>query len=339
LVAALLKRRALFFNKDRSRAWISAGSEHRATSASRGRGLHECGEPDTGRREAGGIRGLDWSREEVEATVADYIVMLTAEIRGESYSKTEHRRSLKRLLRERTDAAIERKHGNISAVLIELGFPYISGYKPYGNYQGLLREVVASRLSADHGLTQLVEADVEEPVSPPSVADILAAWVSPPSRPRTRNKVRERPTTPYGGRELPAINYLEREAKNRALGDAGELFVMAFEQARLVRSGCEALADRVEHVARTRGPAAGFDVLSFEPSGQERLVEVKTTRYGAETPFFLTRNELQVSEARAAQYHLYRVFDFRMEPRLFGLPGPVSISCTLDPCQYIASVA
>jgi hypothetical protein len=89
---------------------------------------------------------LDWSREEVEAIVADYIAMLIAELRSEAYNKTEHRRNLKRLLQERTDAAIERKHGNISAILIQLGFPYISGYKPYGNYQGLLREVVAGRL-------------------------------------------------------------------------------------------------------------------------------------------------------------------------------------------------
>jgi hypothetical protein len=135
------------------------------------------------------------------------------------------------------------------------------------------------------------------------------------------------------------VNYLERETKNRALGDAGELFVMAFEQARLVRSGHEDLAGRVEHIARTRGPAAGFDVLSFESSGEERFVEVKTTRYGAETPFFLSRNELQVSEAHAAQYQLYRVFEFRSAPRIFGLPGPVSTSCRIDPYQYVASVA
>lgn len=279
-----------------------------------------------------------WSREEVEATVADYLVMLSAEIRGETYSKTEHRRRLKHLLRGRTDAAIERKHGNISAVLIELGFPYISGYKPYLNYQALLRDVIASRLN-EGDLTQLVAADVEKPASPPSTPNILASWVSPPSRPRARSAVRERGPARWGVGTFSTVNYLEREAKNRALGEAGELFVIAFEQARLVRTGCESLASRIEHVAHTRGPSAGFDVLSFEPSGEERLVEVKTTRYGAETPFFLSRNELEVSEASAAQYHLYRVFDFRGAPRLFGLAGAVSESCRLDPIQYAAFVA
>jgi hypothetical protein len=89
----------------------------------------------------------------------------------------------------------------------------------------------------------------------------------------------------------------------------------------------------------TRGPAEGFDVLSFEATGEERLIEVKTTRYGAETPFYLSRNELGVSEGRADQYHLYRVFRFAQSPRLFQLSGALSKSCRLDPSQYLATVS
>ena len=36
---------------------------------------------------------LDWSREEVEATVADYLHMWLLEQAGQSYSKAEHRRA------------------------------------------------------------------------------------------------------------------------------------------------------------------------------------------------------------------------------------------------------
>jgi hypothetical protein len=32
---------------------------------------------------------MDWSREEVEAIVADYLHMLTLELAGQSYSKTD----------------------------------------------------------------------------------------------------------------------------------------------------------------------------------------------------------------------------------------------------------
>ncbi|MGH7967823.1 MAG: DUF3883 domain-containing protein, partial [Limisphaerales bacterium] len=93
-----------------------------------------------------------WSIEEVEAAVADYFAMLAKELRGAAYSKAEHNRQLQKLLSGRGRGSVERKHQNTSAVLIELGFPYIEGYKPLGNYQELLRKVVRERLSLDKGL-------------------------------------------------------------------------------------------------------------------------------------------------------------------------------------------
>ena len=81
---------------------------------------------------------MDWSREEVEAIVADYLQMLTLELAGQSYGKTEHRKNLQSKLNDRSDGSIEFKHGNISAAMIDLGFPYIRGYKPRVNYQALL---------------------------------------------------------------------------------------------------------------------------------------------------------------------------------------------------------
>jgi len=112
----------------------------------------------------------DWSREEVEATVADYFAMLEAELAGTPFDKTEHRRQLLPMLDARSEGSIEFKHQNISAVLIALGFPYISGYKPRSNYQRLLYEVVSARLASNQGLVALVEADVDRPVAVPKTA-------------------------------------------------------------------------------------------------------------------------------------------------------------------------
>jgi hypothetical protein len=64
-----------------------------------------------------------WSREEVEAAVADYFVMLGKELRAEPYNKAEHNRQLQNLLSGRTQGSVERKHQNTSAVLIDLGYP------------------------------------------------------------------------------------------------------------------------------------------------------------------------------------------------------------------------
>ncbi len=276
-----------------------------------------------------------WTTEEVEAIVADYFAMLAAEVTGKPYSKADHRRRLLSLLRRRSEQSIEFKHANISAVLIELGFPYIPGYKPRSNYQHLLREIVSERLISNSELLRLAAADIERPIEVPEVGDILQALTIPPSPVVRGHRAAERKSA-----YLPTpFNYLEREARNRALGTAGEEFVVNFERARLIKLGCESLASKIEHVARTRGDSEGFDILSYEKSGVERLIEVKTTKYGPYTPFFVSRNEVQVSKSRAKQYHLYRIFAFRSDPQLFALRGALSSTCDLDPTAYIATVA
>jgi len=142
----------------------------------------------------------DWSREEVEATISDYFDMLAMELRGESFNKAEHNRHLQRLLIRRSAGAIEKKHQNISAVLIELG----------------------------------------------------------------------------------------------------------------------------------------YDILSFELDGRERLIEVKTTCFGSLTPFFASRNEVGVSESRNEHYQLYRLFNFARQPKMFMLGGSLRETCRLEPIQFSA---
>jgi hypothetical protein len=53
------------------------------------------------------------------------------------------------------------------------------------------------------------------------------------------------------------------------------------------------------------------------------LIEVKTTKYGLETPFFVSRNEVATSERHANEYQVYRLFEFRAAPRLYTLPGSI----------------
>lgn len=275
-----------------------------------------------------------WSREEVEAAVADYFAMLGKELGGEAYNKAEHNRQLQNLLWRRSRGSVERKHQNISAVLIDLGYPYIDGYKPLANYQELLAHVVQERLSASAGLEEVVAASVAAQVDElPAVGDILEIVVPPPVRDPEPSRLYDRPTTRGPRRHH---NYLETEARNRSLGRAGEELVLRFEHERLWRAGKHSLADRIEHVARTQGDGLGYDIQSFEEDGKERLIEVKTTRFGALTPFFATRNEVEVSEERGSDYQLYRLFSFRTQPRLFTLAGSLRASCQLEPFSYSA---
>ncbi len=133
-------------------------------------------------------------------------------------------------------------------------------------------------------------------------------------------------------------NYLERESRNRELGRAGEEIVVRFEHERLWRAGKKALAERIEHVSVSQGDGLGYDVLSFDETGQERLIEVKTTRFGSMTPFFVSANEVTVSDQRADVYYLYRLYDFRDDPRLFVLDGALATNCDLKATQFRASI-
>lgn len=89
----------------------------------------------------------------------------------------------------------------------------------------------------------------------------------------------------------------------------------------------------------TGGDREGCDVRSHEIDGVDRLIEVKTTAYGQETPFYLSRNHLEVSREKACCYHLYRVFWFRADSRLLTVRGALDRVCLLDPVGFMGWVA
>lgn len=277
-----------------------------------------------------------WSENEVELIVADYLDMLAAEMTGRPYSKTEHRRRLIGRLRDRSEGSIERKHQNISAVLLDMGVPYIDGYKPLRNYQRqLLPDKVLELLVSDESLLDTLERNALAEPQVPSVRDILAIMERPPAQPGrpAHDHVYERPEA----RPRAAFDYLRQEAANARLGLAGELLVINFEKARLIHAGRENLAEKIEHIAQTEGAVAGYDVRSYETTGHDRFIEAKTTRHGRETPFYVTRNELAVSRENHERYWLYRVYRYGDSPKLYSLSGALDRTFILRPHDYVAT--
>ena len=273
-----------------------------------------------------------WSRLEVEAAVQDYLDMLSSELRGETYNKAAHNRALREKLDDRSHGAVERKHQNISAVLIGFGFPYIEGYKPLRNVQQILRNVVRERLPV---VADIVSADVEEPQPRLVLDDLLGIRVEPP-RPTDPEIHQRQLEFAVPGQPRRAIDYLRQETLNQSLGDAGEALVMDYERLRLERAGKDHLARNIEQVSKTVGDEAGYDIRSYESNGRDRFIEVKTTRYGQHTPFYISAGELRFSHARADFYHLYRLFGFRRLPRLFTLRGDIERHVRLQPVSYRA---
>jgi hypothetical protein len=130
---------------------------------------------------------------------------------------------------------------------------------------------------------------------------------------------------------------VERDRLNRSLGSAGEEFVVDLERRQLTEVGCTDLARKVRWVAAEDGDGTGYDVLSFDRAGAERLIEVKTTNGSARTPFFLSRNECDLATERPGDWRIYRVHLFAKGPRIFTITPPLEKSVRLTTETWRAS--
>jgi hypothetical protein len=268
--------------------------------------------------------GTPWRDDELDAIVADYFDMLTSDLAGRAYVKSRHSEALMARI-GRTHRSVEFKHQNISAVLDELGLPWIPGYKPKRNYQNAIFNAIDRYLSKHPDILELAPA----PRPGPPAADI---FVAPPVLAASDAAVPE-----VLRRLVGKFDPVERDHRNRALGKAGEQFVIDIEKWRLARADRADLARKVRWVAAEEGDGAGYDVLSFDLSGREQLLEVKTTNGAARTPFFLTRNECGLAVERPAHWRIYRVHLFAKDPRIFTIAPPLEKSLHLRPETWRAS--
>lgn len=259
--------------------------------------------------------GRPWDDAELDAIVGDYFAMLGAELAGRSYVKSHHSAALMAEI-GRTHRSVEFKHQNISAVMEELGLPWIQGYKPKRNYQNAIFDAIDRYLTRSNWL---VQPALDRPASPIAVAQAnVEVFVSAPPI----EEPIERP--PRLERLVRKFDPVERDFRNRSLGKAGEAFVLDVERTRLQRAMRTDLAENVRWISDLEGDGAGYDILSFDTDGRERLIEVKTTNGAAKTPFFLSRTEHEVSEQRADAWRLYRVHLFAQSPRIFTIDPPLA---------------
>ncbi len=91
-------------------------------------------------------------------------------------------------------------------MLRDIGFPYVRGYQPRGNYQSALRTEVERFLAHDPEMPQLLEVLLSLDV-PPTVGLVQ---VDPPVMDPAR----------LGGRRRPVVgvDYLQRQERNQDIG-------------------------------------------------------------------------------------------------------------------------
>jgi hypothetical protein len=122
----------------------------------------------------GSKEGPDWTADEVAVLVGSYFLMLAEERAGREYNKSEYRRSVIAAI-GRKPGSIERKLQNVSAVLDEIGIPWIQGYKPLAHYQKR-NDILVDAVDRELGRHQeMLRAGPVAPLRIPNEDDILIA--------------------------------------------------------------------------------------------------------------------------------------------------------------------
>lgn len=105
------------------------------------------------------MAGEKWTTIELASAVRHYLAMLDREKRGAPFSKAEVNRLLRSgELQNRSRSSVEMRMGNISHVMLSMGYERIEGYKPYKNVGSYvereLQELISDGLDRQRRIEQ-----------------------------------------------------------------------------------------------------------------------------------------------------------------------------------------
>jgi hypothetical protein len=124
-------------------------------------------------------------------------------------------------------------------------------------------------------------------------------------------------------RRISQATLMELKHRCEQIGLVGEEFVLKEERRRLRRASKAKLASKVKWISQDSA-AEGYDILSFENSGQPRLIEVKATS-GKQYRFPMSDGEWSSAVVNGNSYYVYRVTDALVRPRIKIFRNPVRL--------------
>lgn len=138
------------------------------------------------------------------------------------------------------------------------------------------------------------------------------------------------------------INYSEQQAISKKNGDRGEELVLRNEIEKIKQWGLpDEILSKVRRVS-LESDDYGFDILSFDKDGNERYLEVKTTKSnGMNFSFILTKNEFEQAKKYGNKYSFVIVFDILNNPHIWYMGNPFveePYKVKIQPFQYRVDV-
>ena len=202
----------------------------------------------------------------------------------------------------------------------------------------LLRDMkMFSEVEASIGdFEDVLEQNIEE-VEDILESKIVLEKVDAPERRKRKSKVTLRKS---GAKNR---NFEKINKENKLTGEIGEKLVLDYEREKLRGLSISDVEEKVFLTSSKKeqyGNAYPCDIISYDPTtGKEIFIEVKTTRSGIDTPFYISAEEVQFSVEHSKNYKLYRVFDALMGgvPKFYETIGKVEDNFLLENERYIAS--
>lgn len=103
------------------------------------------------------------------------------------------------------------------------------------------------------------------------------------------------------------VDWDDINKKRQITGLRGEEIVLSMQRDYLKSIGREDLSDRVCHVSVERGDGLGYDIASFFDDGTDKYIEVKTTKSSINTPFLISKNEMEFLRNNNMNSFIYRL--------------------------------
>lgn len=128
------------------------------------------------------------------------------------------------------------------------------------------------------------------------------------------------------------VDYDAENKRAKQTGDNGEQLVIKHEKAFLIQAGRADLAEKVQKAK----DGEGYDIFSYYKDGKQKYIEVKTTSGPNTRPFMITDNEWEFMKQNAANYCLYRLYDYDNEQnaaKFFCIEGNIEEKVFTRPKQ------
>lgn len=120
-------------------------------------------------------------------------------------------------------------------------------------------------------------------------------------------------STGAGSKRVRKVDYVRKSIRDTELGLIGEFYVYQSEYNKLKAAEKNGQIESVEEVlswVSKIDDSAGFDIQSYDPdTGKVIYIEVKSTSSSANTPFYISENELDFSKSHSNNYKLYRLYN------------------------------